>query len=288
MTGWWWDVQSTILQRSSTLGTACNSRFRCVCCCYQVCETTRTLTTTADVMQIVDHRSGRELEESQRLLVTTPVRRAPEPVVRRMIPLTLAPPGPSLRNRFTVLTYNILADLYATQQAFPTSDPCALLWQYRRQLILQELALYDADIVCLQEVQSTSFHEDLRPEMDRRGFDAVFKKKTQVRPALHSSDTHCLSSPLACSQNICMACTVRALSWHRCLSQVSCVLGALKYDCGRHGHITGNQMVADCTAAYMSIPTKSSPFGPPNESVTFCPMAQQALPRRLSYTPPIR
>lgn len=88
-------------------------------------------------------------------------------------------------SRFTVLTYNILAELYATQQAFPTSEPHALLWQYRRQLILQELELYDADIVCLQEVQSTSFHEDLRPEMDKRGFDAVFKKKTQVRLCMY-------------------------------------------------------------------------------------------------------
>lgn len=141
------------------------------------------------MMQIVDHQSGKEVEESQRLLVTTPVRRAPEPAVRRMIPLTLPPySGQSHQSRFTVLSYNILADLYATQQAFPTSEPYALLWQYRRQLILQELALYDADIVCLQEVQSTSFHEDLRPEMDRRGFDAVFKKKTQVRRGLNRKD----------------------------------------------------------------------------------------------------
>lgn len=139
--------------------------------------------------QIVDHRSGRELEDSQRMLVTTPVRKAPEPVLRRMIPLTLPAHGQVARSRFTVLTYNILADLYATQQAFPSSDPCSLLWQYRRQLIFQELAMYDADIVCLQEVQSTSFHDDLRPEMERRGFDSVFKKKTQVKPlrvALHS------------------------------------------------------------------------------------------------------
>lgn len=96
-----------------------------------------------------------------------------------MVPL--APQTSRNGKRFTVLTYNILADLYATQQAFPTSEPYALLWQYRRQLILQELELYNADIICLQEVQSTSFHEDLRPEMDKRGFDAVFKKKTQVR-----------------------------------------------------------------------------------------------------------
>lgn len=164
-------------------------------------------------MQIVDHRSGRELEDSQRLLVTTPVRRAPEPVVRHMIPLTVPQHGTSLQSRFTVLTYNILADLYATQQAFPTSDPCALLWQYRRQLILQELAMYDADIICLQEVQSNSFHEDLRPEMDRRGFDSVFKKKTQVRAKIvrrSSRSWLVMSFPVIAAY--------KAVSWQPCVA----------------------------------------------------------------------
>jgi mRNA deadenylase 3'-5' endonuclease subunit Ccr4 len=114
-----------------------------------------------------------------------------------MIPIVLLPPGQHPKSRFTVLTYNILAELYATQQAFPTTEQCALLWQYRRQLIMRELALYDADIVCLQEVQSTSFHEDLRPEMDRRGFDAVFKKKTQVCAwGLSATPWHMLHVPL--------------------------------------------------------------------------------------------
>ena len=82
-----------------------------------------------------------------------------------------------------MLTYNILADLYTTTQQFPKTETYALQWQYRRQLILKELQQYNADIVCLQEVQSTSFHEDLKPEMDKRGYDSVFKKKTQVRTA---------------------------------------------------------------------------------------------------------
>lgn len=130
-------------------------------------------------LQVINRTSGEEIPASLQVLTTAPVRQVPKPLQRLMVPLTMSH-SPGKGGRFTVLTYNILAELYATQQAFPTSEPHALLWQYRRQLILQELELYNADVVCLQEVQSTSFHEDLRPEMDKRGFDAVFKKKTQV------------------------------------------------------------------------------------------------------------
>jgi hypothetical protein len=136
-----------------------------------------------NAVQVVEMRTGQEVEDSHKVVVTGPVRRVSEPVVRRMVPLCPAPPPFVQKSRFTVLTYNILADLYTTSKQFPMSEPFTLQWQYRRQVILKELALYDADIVCLQEVQSTSFHEDLKPEMDRRGFDAVFKKKTQVRSA---------------------------------------------------------------------------------------------------------
>lgn len=129
-------------------------------------------------------RTRQEVEDSHKVVVTSPVRRVSEPVVRQMVSLCPPPPPFIQKSRFTVLTYNILADLYTTSKQFPMSETFALQWQYRRQVILKELALYDADIVCLQEVQSTSFHEDLKPEMDRRGFDAVFKKKTQARSAL--------------------------------------------------------------------------------------------------------
>lgn len=129
--------------------------------------------------------TGEEVEDSFKATQTAAVRRVSEPWPRRMVPLAPAAPPHIEKSRFTVLTYNILAELYTTTQQFPSSQAFALHWQYRKQLILKELALYDADIVCLQEVQSTSFNEDLKPEMDARGFDAVFKKKTQARPSPH-------------------------------------------------------------------------------------------------------
>jgi hypothetical protein len=102
------------------------------------------------VAQVVDMRTGQEVVDSTKVVLTAPVRRVCEPVPRRMVALGPPPPPHVQRGRFTVLTYNILADLYTTTQQFPTTEMFALQWQYRRQVILKELALYDADIVCLQ------------------------------------------------------------------------------------------------------------------------------------------
>ena len=54
------------------------------------------------------------------------------------------------RNSFTLLTYNILAEKYATPQMYGYVPSWALLWEYRKQMILHEVLSYDADIICLQ------------------------------------------------------------------------------------------------------------------------------------------
>ena len=58
--------------------------------------------------------------------------------------------------RFRVVSYNVLAELYATRQAYPYADPWALQWAYRRKLILQELEEAQGDIVCLQVGKQSS------------------------------------------------------------------------------------------------------------------------------------
>lgn len=46
--------------------------------------------------------------------------------------------------------YNILADPYATAQMYGYTPSWALTWEYRKELILQEILAYSADIICLQ------------------------------------------------------------------------------------------------------------------------------------------
>lgn len=53
---------------------------------------------------------------------------------------------------FSVLSYNILADLYATRVKYTYCPTEALVWGYRRQNLLREIIEYHADILCLQEV----------------------------------------------------------------------------------------------------------------------------------------
>jgi CCR4-NOT transcription complex subunit 6 len=54
----------------------------------------------------------------------------------------------------------------------------ALAWPYRRLNLLKELLGYNADVLCLQEVQSNHFTDFLAPEMAKAGYTAIYKKKT--------------------------------------------------------------------------------------------------------------
>lgn len=53
-----------------------------------------------------------------------------------------------------MVTYNILADVYATSGLHDSYCSAAhLSWEYRSKRILCELKMYDADILGLQEVE---------------------------------------------------------------------------------------------------------------------------------------
>ncbi|XP_004234785.1 carbon catabolite repressor protein 4 homolog 1-like [Solanum lycopersicum] len=111
---------------------------------------------------------------------------APSPTPRRLIsvsgvdiPLHLDLDSRlSSSGTFTVLSYNILSDAYATNELYSYCPSWALAWTYRRQNLLREIAGYRADIVCLQEVQSDHFEEFFAPELDKHGYQALFKRKT--------------------------------------------------------------------------------------------------------------
>lgn len=51
---------------------------------------------------------------------------------------------------FSLLCYNILCEKYATGQMYGYTPSWALSWDYRKELILQEVMNYSADILCLQ------------------------------------------------------------------------------------------------------------------------------------------
>ncbi|XP_045471233.1 2',5'-phosphodiesterase 12 isoform X1 [Harmonia axyridis] len=83
---------------------------------------------------------------------------------------------------FRVVTYNILADLYCDSDytrtvLHPYCPPYALHLDYRKQLILKELMGYNADIICLQEVDRKVFNHDLTPFFSRLGYEGDYAIK---------------------------------------------------------------------------------------------------------------
>ncbi|CAA7395335.1 unnamed protein product [Spirodela intermedia] len=111
---------------------------------------------------------------------------APSPIPRRLVPVrgvglmgNYDYDGRNMTSEtFTVLSYNILSDVYASSEMYSYCPSWALSWHYRRQNLLREIIGYHADILCLQEVQINHFDEFFAPELDKHGYQALYKKKT--------------------------------------------------------------------------------------------------------------
>lgn len=81
----------------------------------------------------------------------------------------------------SVLSYNILCDKYATKSHYGYTPSDVLSWDFRREVILNELKDHDADIVCLQEVDRESFDEYFRQELAVNDYRGVFWPKTRAK-----------------------------------------------------------------------------------------------------------
>lgn len=80
------------------------------------------------------------------------------------------------------VSYNILADTYAQTDfsrtvLYPYCAPYALEIDYRQNLIQKELTGYNADLICLQEVDRAVFTDSLVPALEAFGLEGVFRIK---------------------------------------------------------------------------------------------------------------
>jgi len=109
--------------------------------------------------------------------------RAPDPIKRNLVTAKTNPTGaggaPGGGARFRVVTYNVLAEIYATQQQYPYCDFWALSWDYRFQNILREILDASPEVICLQEVQADHYESHIYAAMSDAGFEGVFKQKTR-------------------------------------------------------------------------------------------------------------
>ena len=82
---------------------------------------------------------------------------------------------------FSVATYNILADAYIKPVYFPNCSPASLNLTLRHPLLVQRIIGLNADAVCLQEVEQSTF-EYLTKKLSPIGYRGKWAKKSQGKP----------------------------------------------------------------------------------------------------------
>ena len=87
------------------------------------------------------------------------------------------------------MCYNTLCEKYATPQSFGYTPSWALAWDYRKDLLLQELLNYSADIICLQvanlftqEIEMRQYEDFFREQLAQHAdYDGQFFPKSRSR-----------------------------------------------------------------------------------------------------------
>ncbi|KAI0814325.1 glucose-repressible alcohol dehydrogenase transcriptional effector [Xylaria sp. FL0064] len=97
------------------------------------------------------------------------------------VPITIQEDVGSDKERIRVLSWNTLCDKYTSSVLYGYTPASALLWEYRRDSIMQEFHERDADILCLQETAMDAFDNFFSPELGKKGYRGVFYPKTRVK-----------------------------------------------------------------------------------------------------------
>lgn len=82
---------------------------------------------------------------------------------------------------FTVMSYNTLCQHYATTRMHKYTPLWALDWEYRKPLLYQEIVNLNTDIICMQEVETRTFHEYWVPKLAGLGYKGLFYNKTRSK-----------------------------------------------------------------------------------------------------------
>ncbi|KAK7206810.1 Endonuclease/exonuclease/phosphatase [Myxozyma melibiosi] len=74
-----------------------------------------------------------------------------------------------------IMTYNVLGQALIRRKLFPTNGDI-LKWKLRSKVLLSELKFYDADVMCMQEVDLAHLEGFYYPELTKLGFDYLFHR----------------------------------------------------------------------------------------------------------------
>jgi mRNA deadenylase 3'-5' endonuclease subunit Ccr4 len=82
---------------------------------------------------------------------------------------------------FTVASYNILADEYIKREWYPHTPDSLLDPALRRSALLAHLVKLDVDLLCLQEVEMSTFTA-IHNHLNAVGYQGIFARKGQGKP----------------------------------------------------------------------------------------------------------
>jgi len=82
--------------------------------------------------------------------------------------------------RFTVLQWNVLAEIYGIKDSFPNVPKATLAWEYRGPQILNYIIASQADFVCLEEMQQVDYEDYFQPELEKV-HDQCYRCKTSLK-----------------------------------------------------------------------------------------------------------
>lgn len=80
----------------------------------------------------------------------------------------------------SLLCYNILCERCATERLYGYTPSWALAWKYRKELILSEVLNYNADFLCLQEVDVAQYEDYFLRQLNERDYEGVFWPKSRA------------------------------------------------------------------------------------------------------------
>jgi len=83
---------------------------------------------------------------------------------------------------FSVMTYNILSHKLADRHTYLYSSCNSnyVNWKYRRDNLALEILTYNADVVCLQEVDCTEYQNFFKGIMEKSGYTGFYKQRTGI------------------------------------------------------------------------------------------------------------
>ncbi|XP_049724316.1 protein angel homolog 2 isoform X4 [Elephas maximus indicus] len=85
---------------------------------------------------------------------------------------------------FSVVSYNILSQdlLEDNSHLYRHCRRPLLHWSFRFPNILREIKHFDADVLCLQEVQEDHYGTEIRPSLESLGYHCEYKMRTGRKP----------------------------------------------------------------------------------------------------------